>query len=104
MDRKPTRKELEQRVNALREEKGKLKAKLQRTQEKIKADGISVLYTTHKIKNILMGILGEIDMVCSDIDTSHPHHKRLRSIKQNVGDVEKLNEGFLKFPKPTNTN
>ncbi len=77
MDKKPTYKELEQRVKELEKEvvahqvarkspRGYLDA--------AKSLGTIVGYIVHDINNLLMGIQGHISLMALEIDAAHPHY------------------------------
>ena len=114
MDKKPTYKELEQRVKELEKEvaayqearkspRGYLKA--------VESLGTIVGYIVHDINNLLMGIQGHISLMALEIDAAHPHYEKLKSIEQYVQNGADLTKRLLGFAtrgkyevKPTDLN
>ncbi len=96
--------------NRAEEEKKKLEAQLQQTQ---KMDAIGTLAggIAHGFNNLLMGIQGNASLMLLDIDSSHPHYERLKSIEQQVQSGAEITKQLLGFArrgkydvKPTNIN
>ena len=67
--------------------------------EKEKALGQMASSVAHEFNNLLMHIQGNISLMLLEVDSKHPHHKRLKSIEQSVmrgSDVSKQLLGFGK--------
>ena len=65
----------------------------------------------HNINNFFMGIQGNAALMLMEIDSTHPHHKKLRNIEQYVQKGADLTKRLLDFTrggkyevKPTNIN
>ncbi len=65
----------------------------------------------HNINNFFMGIQGNAALMLMEIDSKHPHYKKLRSIEQYVQEGADLTKRLLDFArggtydvKPTNIN
>ncbi len=76
----------------------RLEAQLLRT-EKMKAIGTLAGGIAHDFNNLLMGILGNASMMLSDIDSSHPHCEKLRSIERHVESGAGLTRQLLGFAR-----
>ena len=92
------------------EEKRKLETRLQQDR-KLEAIGTLAGGIAHDFNNILMGIQGNASLVLLDMDSDHPHYKRLRNIEQLVQNGAELTGQLLGFagrgrykPKPTDLN
>jgi PAS domain S-box-containing protein len=81
------------------EEKAKkLEAKLQMAQ---KMESISTLAggVAHDFNNLLMSIQGNTSLMLIDIDSLHPHYKRLKSIEKQVQSGAKLTSHLLGYAR-----
>jgi len=60
-----------------------------------KAEAIGTLAggIAHDFNNLLMGIEGNTSLMLYDIDSSHPHYRALKNIKQQVKSGAKLEPG-----------
>ena len=79
--------------------------------QKMEAIGTLTGGTAHDFNNLLMCIQGNASLMLSKIDSSHPYHKRLKSIEQSVQRGTELTEELLGFTtgekyqvKPANLN
>jgi len=79
--------------------------------QKMEAIGTLMGGTAHDFNNILMCILGNASLVLSNIDSSHPYYKRLKSIEQSIQRGTELTDELLGFTtggkyqvKPSNLN
>ncbi len=89
--------ELAERKRA-EEEKAKLEAQFQHAQ-KMEALGTLASGIAHNFNNILMGIQGYTSLMLMDIDSSHPHYKRLRGIEQQVQSGSTLTKQLLGYAR-----
>jgi PAS domain S-box-containing protein len=92
------------------EERKKLKEQLDRAQ-KLESIGTLAGGIAHDFNNLLMGIQGQASMMMLDLDVSHPHHARLKSIEEQVQSCSDLTQQLLGFARggryavrPTNMN
>ncbi len=70
--------------------------------EKIEALSKMASSVAHEFNNLLMHIQGNISLMLLDVDSSHPHHERLKSVEQSVmkaSDVSKQLLGFARDGK-----
>ncbi len=79
--------------------------------QKMEAIGTLMGGTAHDFNNLLMCIQGNASLMLSNIDSSHPYYKRLKSIEQSIQRGAELTEELLGFTmggkyqvKPTNLN
>jgi nitrogen-specific signal transduction histidine kinase/CheY-like chemotaxis protein len=117
---KPTYEELESIVNGLKaelvksrqveEKTRKLEAQLQIAQ-KMEAIGTLAGGIAHNFNNLLMSIQGNTSLMLIDIDSSHSHYERLKSIEKQIQNGAKLTGQFLGYAskgkyevKPINFN
>ena len=82
----------------MEEEKAKLEGLIQQTQ-KLEALGILAGGIAHDFNNLLMGIQGHASLVLLDLDPSHPHYERLKSIKEQVQSGADLAKQLLGFAR-----
>jgi len=80
------------------EEKEKLEAQFQHAQ-KMEALGTLASGIAHNFNNILMGIQGYTSLMLMDIDSSHPHYKRLKGIEQQVQSGSTLTKQLLGYAR-----
>ncbi len=70
--------------------------------DKTEALGQMASSVAHEFNNLLMHIQGNISLMLLDVDSSHPHNERLKSIEQSVmrgSDVSKQLLGFARGGK-----
>jgi len=70
--------------------------------EKTEALGQMASSVAHEFNNLLMHVQGNISLMLLDVDSSHPHHERLKSIERSVmrgSDVSKQLLGFARGGK-----
>jgi len=70
--------------------------------DKTEALGQLASSVAHEFNNLLMHIQGNISLMLLDVDSSHPHNERLKSIEQSVmrgSDVSKQLLGFARGGK-----
>ena len=79
-------------------EKKKLEAQLQHAQ-KMEAIGTLAGGIAHDFNNLLMGIQGNVSLMAMDIDSTHPHYKRLQSIEKQVQSGVKLTQQLLGYAR-----
>ncbi|MEA3359014.1 MAG: response regulator, partial [Thermodesulfobacteriota bacterium] len=91
-------------------EQERLEHQLQQSQ-RMKAIGTLAGGIAHDFNNLLMGIQGNASLMLLDLDTSHSHHEKLKSIEQYVQNGSELTKQLLGFAlggkyevKPTNIN
>jgi two-component system cell cycle sensor histidine kinase/response regulator CckA len=80
------------------EERKVLEAKLQQAQ-KLEAVGTLAGGIAHDFNNLLMGIQGNVSLMFSDIDATHPHYERLKSIEKQVQSGAKLTSHLLGYAR-----
>ena len=80
------------------EEKKKLEVKLLQAQ---KMEAIATLAggIAHDFNNLLTGIQGNVSLMFLDIDTTHPHYERLKSIKKQVHSGARLTSQLLGYAR-----
>jgi PAS domain S-box-containing protein len=98
-----------ERVRAEKEKKA-LEAQLLQAR-KMEAIGTLAGGIAHDFNNLLMGILGNASLMLLGMDTTHPHHEKLKSIEQYVMNGAELTRQLLGLAragkydvKPTNVN
>jgi len=74
----------------------KLGTKLQMAQ-KMEAIGTLAGGIAHSFNNLLMGIQGNISLMLINIDSSHPHYERLKSIEKQIQSGAKLTSQLLGY-------
>ena len=79
-------------------EKKKLEKQLQHSQ-KMEAIGSLAGGIAHDFNNVLMGMQGNASLMLFDIDESHPHYKKIKSIEQYVENGSSLTRQLLGFSK-----
>ena len=91
-------------------EKKNLEYQFQHSQ-KMEAIGTLAGGIAHDFNNLLMAIQGNISMMYTDIDSSHPHYNRLKNIEQYIQSGSELTKQLLGFArggryetKPTDIN
>jgi len=91
-------------------EQERLEHQLQQSQ-RMKAIGTLAGGIAHDFNNLLMGIQGYASLMLLDLDTSHPHHEKLKNIEQYVQNGSELTKQLLGFAmggkyevKPTDIN
>jgi signal transduction histidine kinase/CheY-like chemotaxis protein len=89
--------ELAERERA-EKEKAQLEAQFQHAQ-KMEALGTLASGIAHNFNNILMGIQGYASLMLMDIDSAHPHYKRLRGIEQQVQSGSNLTKQLLGYAR-----
>ncbi|MBW2019949.1 MAG: PAS domain S-box protein [Deltaproteobacteria bacterium] len=80
------------------EERKKLEAKLQQAQ-KLEAIGTLAGGIAHDFNNLLMGIQGNVSLMAMDIDPTHPHYERLKSIEKQIQSGAKLTSHLLGYAR-----
>ncbi len=88
----------------------RLEAQLQQAQ-RMESIGTLAGGIAHDFNNLLMGILGHTSLMLLDIDSSHPHHEKLKVIEKQVQSGVKLTRQLLGYArqgryeaKPINLN
>jgi len=89
--------ELAERERA-EKEKTQLEAQFQHAQ-KMEALGTLASGIAHNFNNILMGIQGYASLMLMDIDSVHPHFKRLKGIEQQVQSGSNLTKQLLGYAR-----
>jgi signal transduction histidine kinase len=89
--------ELAERERA-EKEKAQLEAQFQHAQ-KMEALGTLASGIAHNFNNILMGIQGYASLMLMDIDSVHPHYKRLKGIEQQVQSGSNLTKQLLGYAR-----
>ncbi len=79
-------------------EKAKIEAQFQHAQ-KMEALGTLASGIAHNFNNILMGIQGYTSLMLMEIDSDHPHYKRLRGIEQQVQSASTLTKQLLGYAR-----
>jgi two-component system cell cycle sensor histidine kinase/response regulator CckA len=78
------------------EEKRQLEAQLQYAQ-KMESLGTLAGGIAHNFNNLLMVIQGNASLMLLDIDSSHPHHEKLKNIEKQVQSASKLTKEILGY-------
>ncbi len=76
----------------------RLEAQLQQAQ-KMESIGTLAGGIAHDFNNLLMGILGHTSLMLLDIDSSHPHYKKLKVIEKQVQSGVKLTRQLLGYAR-----
>jgi len=79
-------------------EKNELEAQLQMSQ-KMEAIGTLAGGIAHDFNNLLMAIEGNASLMFKDIDSSHPHCERLKSIEKQIQSGVKLTSQLLGYAR-----
>jgi len=79
-------------------EKRKLKKQLQHSQ-KMEAIGSLAGGIAHDFNNVLMGMQGNASLMLFDIDESHPHYRKIKSIERYVENGSSLTRQLLGFSR-----
>jgi len=79
-------------------EKKKLEKQLQHSQ-KLEAIGSLSGGIAHDFNNVLMGMQGNASLMLFDIDESHPHYKKIKSIERYVENGSSLTRQLLGFAR-----
>ena len=79
-------------------EKKELEAQLQISQ-KMEAIGTLAGGIAHNFNNLLMGIQGNASLMFKEIDSSHPHYERLKSIEKQIQSGVKLTSQLLGYAR-----
>lgn len=80
------------------EEKIKLETQLLQVQ-KMESLGTLAGGIAHDFNNLLMGIQGYTSLIMLDLDASHPHHKQLKHIEEQVQSAAGLTRQLLGFAR-----
>jgi two-component system cell cycle sensor histidine kinase/response regulator CckA len=79
--------------------------------EKLRAIGEMASGVAHNFNNLLMGIQGNVSLALMDMNPTHPHYKRLKTIENQVQSGAKLTAHLLGYArkgkydvKPINLN
>ena len=91
------KKELVERKRA-EKEKTKLEAQY-RFAQKMEALGTLASGIAHNFNNLLMGIQGYTSLMLMDMDSTHPHYKRLRGIESQIGSGAILIKQLLGYAR-----
>jgi signal transduction histidine kinase len=67
--------------------------------DKFRALGLMASGVAHDFNNLLMGIQGNTSLMLLDIESSHPHHERLKNIEQSVQTGAELTRQLLGFTR-----
>ncbi|MBW2605640.1 MAG: response regulator [Deltaproteobacteria bacterium] len=94
---KQLKQEIEERKQA-EEKTRKIEAQLQMAQ-KMEAIGTLAGGIAHDFNNLLMGIQGNTSLMFEDIDSSHPHCNRLKSIEKQIQSGVKLTSQLLGYAR-----
>jgi len=76
----------------------RLEAQFQQAQ-KMEAIGTLAGGIAHDFNNLLMGTQGNISLMLLDIDSSHPHYERLKSIEKQIQSGSKLTSLLLGYAR-----
>ena len=76
----------------------RLEARLQQAQ-KMEAIGTLAGGFAHDFNNLLMGIQGNVSLMLLDIESTHPHYKRLTSIEKQVESGSELTAQLLGYAR-----
>ncbi len=76
----------------------RLEAQFQQAQ-KMEAIGTLAGGIAHDFNNLLMGTQGNISLMLLDIDSSHPHYERLKSIERQIQSGAKLTRLLLGYAR-----
>ena len=79
-------------------ENKKLEKQLQHSQ-KMESIGSLAGGIAHDFNNVLMGMQGNASLMLFDIDESHPHYKKIKSIEQYVENGSSLTRQLLGFAR-----
>jgi len=86
------------RLKEAEEERGNLEKQLLQAQ-KMEAVGALAAGIAHDFNNLLMGLQGNASLMLAEVQESHPHHERLRSIEAYVRKGAELTKQLLGFAK-----
>lgn len=86
------------RYKRTEEEREKLREQLNRV-ERLDSIGTLAGGIAHDFNNLLMGIQGNAVLMMNDVDSSHPHYKRLKSIEEHVSSGAELTGQLLGFSR-----
>ncbi len=81
-----------------REEKKRLEARL-RLSQKLESVGTLAGGIAHDFNNLLMGIQGNVSLMLVDVDSTHPHYKRLTDIEKQVQSGAWLTSHLLGYAR-----
>jgi PAS domain S-box-containing protein len=79
-------------------EKKKLEVQFQQAQ-KMEAIGTLAGGIAHDFNNLLMGIQGHASLMLMDVDSTHPHYKRLTGIEEQIQSGAELTKHLLGFAR-----
>ena len=75
-----------------------LEAKVQQAQ-KLEAIGTLASGIAHDFNNLLMGIQGNVSLIQLDLDSTHPHYKRLENIEKQVQNGAMLTSELIAYAR-----
>jgi len=67
--------------------------------QKMESIGTLAGGVAHDFNNLLMGIQGNVSLMLLDIDTTHPHHERLKNIEKQVQSGAKLTSHLIGYAR-----
>ena len=67
--------------------------------DRIKAIGTLAGGIAHDFNNLMMGMLGNLSMVLFDIDSTHPHYEKLKTIDKHIQSGSKLTGQLLAYAR-----
>lgn len=79
-------------------ERKRLEAQLQQAQ-KMEAIGTLAGGIAHDFNNLLMGIQGNVSLILSNMDSSHPHYERLKNTEKQIQSGARLTSHLLGYAR-----
>ncbi len=79
-------------------ERKRLEAQLQQAQ-KMEAIGTLAGGIAHDFNNLLMGIQGNVSLILSDMDATHPHYERLKKTEKQIQRGARLTSHLLGYAR-----
>ena len=78
--------------------KKRLEAQLQQAQ-RLEAIGTLAGGIAHDFNNLMMGMLGNVSLILSDIETTHQHYQKLKKIEKLIQNASKLTNQLLGYAR-----
>ena len=79
-------------------ENKKLELQIQKAQ-RMEAIGTLAGGVAHDFNNLMMGMLGNLSLILYDLDESHPHHQKLKSIEGQIESGRQLTDQLLGYAR-----
>jgi signal transduction histidine kinase/CheY-like chemotaxis protein len=82
----------------LEEKRQRAEKQLQQAQ-KLEAIGTLAGGIAHDFNNLMMGMMGNVNLVMYELDSEHPHYKKLERIEQQIESGSKLTRQLLGYAR-----